>query len=246
MSLRAFIADHPLADLVRARFDNADVAAALDLPTFPDWRKNLERLSAFALPREDKNPARPRYRYAHVVEYALNSAVGQVTTKAAAARVVAFRLRLLSDEAAENFHNLSPEDQELLFAAGLPLPTDNLTYKEVERWKLDLLARVPLLSTGMGLFRREEGKSALLLVAPEIADSEEGTEYRLHYQTREAISVEEGLRLLSNVRWRGNSGSYGEPNYRAAGIIDVAGVLRDLDKRLRTRLAARLIVGEDD
>lgn len=73
------ITDMPL--ILKAKFDNADVAFALGHHNFPDFRKNLERAGLVCLPRIDENPARPKFRIAHIYEYALSIAVAQHMTR---------------------------------------------------------------------------------------------------------------------------------------------------------------------
>lgn len=60
-----------MSDLLTAEFDNHDAAYALEIPSFGDFRKNLERGNTACLPRFDETYNRPRFRLAHIYEYAL-------------------------------------------------------------------------------------------------------------------------------------------------------------------------------
>jgi hypothetical protein len=75
--------------IYQASFDNADVAFAVDLHDFPNFRKNLEKVRAVCLPRIDENPVRPRFRIGHIYEYAILKELTTYLSKEAAGQIVA-------------------------------------------------------------------------------------------------------------------------------------------------------------
>lgn len=75
-------------DIYTAEFSNADVARALDMPNFPDFRKSLERRGAASFPSNThQNPARPTFGLVHVHQYAVIAALkkGGISSIAASA-----------------------------------------------------------------------------------------------------------------------------------------------------------------
>jgi hypothetical protein len=244
--------NHPLFGLASARYNNADVAFALDLPNFTDWRKSEERAGFLNLPRRDDNPARPAYRLGHVYEFALKQELNRhmsresafVVLRAALSRVAARAMTFSGGR----IENLDEEMRDLI--KGDDFAREAGTATALENYAL--LVSYPLIGFDPEMLDRSPERFAnpvMWVIAPD-AGATNGTIYRIVGDddgTVEKItgsaSFIAGLDALTTMS-RNVQDLPG--NYRSCVALNVTGLLSDIDTKLTKRLNARRLKGDTD
>ncbi|MEO5375484.1 MAG: hypothetical protein H7840_14635 [Alphaproteobacteria bacterium] len=106
-----------IPEIYKASFDNSDVSFALGIHDFPVFRKNLERVLlshclSLYVPRVDENPARPRFRLAHIYEFAIINELSKVLTRERAVGVVRHFFNIMDGEAMLRFLTMDEETKK--------------------------------------------------------------------------------------------------------------------------------------
>ncbi|MFK8250671.1 hypothetical protein [Ancylobacter terrae] len=244
--------NHPLAPLFRARFDNNDVAFALDLPTFPEWRKNWERgQTAFHLPRNDANPIRPKYCYAHVIEYALSLAFSKITTKAVASHITWRVLSFNRDTADDRFNKYDAATKGIIVSNNsfqdMGKSLDLEIYERSKYWPLVDFPAVGFDPLYLDRSPERLANPLIWVLAPDITEASDFSLSSHAIWLTECLPVDGVLQKLSARRWHGSTDYDGPgPRYHSAHIVNVTRLLWETEARLRTRLEGKGIRGEDE
>lgn len=237
------IEQHPLHDLMAARYDNADAAFALNIPNFTDFRKAGERKSKggegyFYLPRDEENPVRPTYRLANIYEYALHKEISRSKSKEVAGLVNHSMFKEMRHRAGDRLDNYDDEVRVAVY--------HNYSFHddpEDSRHTLGLLVDYPWVGFDPAVLDRsdERLKNPLFwVIAPDITADEERIECKLK-TCDGTVALVEALNSL-NALWSGAYYKAGD-NFHSAITVNVTSVLKSVDDRLRVRLRGRRLKG---
>lgn len=230
-----------LTDVQAASYDNADVAFALGLHNFPEFRKNLERIGAVNVPRIDDNPARPKFRLGHIYDYALISEFMKSMSKEQAGTVVRIFFRGMHSRAVRRFNDLPEEDREAIYHDG-----KQAEYADASGVKAPAeygwFADYPWLAFDQEILDRSEDRMAkpVLWVVPgdnNLSRSATGAFIGPNLNIQETCE-----RLTETAR-----GFYVDPDVvdpvRSLVVVNVTDLLSEVDRRLGIRLRAKKLRG---
>lgn len=230
------------SELLNARYDNADMAFALGVTNFPEWRKNTERNTLMALPRIDENQARPTFRIGHIYEYALRLELGKHMNRDGASAFVVALFEEMRGNACRRFNKLDSETNTAIAFDGLlerymeessvKAPADNYWFVEYPALAFD-----PLF-----LDRSPERLAApLLWVLP---PAEAGRHAGCPMVIGPTVdTVEMAKRMTDALRSVQIDPNAVEP-VRSVTVLDLTTLLNEIDRRLSIRLHSRRLRGQ--
>lgn len=232
-----------MTDVQAASYDNADVAFALDLHNFPEFRKNLERIGATNIPRIDENPARPKFRLGHVYDYALALEFSKSMSKEQAGTVVGIFLSLMQGRAVGRFNDLSAEDREAIHYDG-----KRHEYVENNSVKAPIdhgwFADYPWLAFDPEILDRSEERAAkpILWVVPGDTGLARSANVSLIGPDVNVPAVCDGLTEMARKHY---SSADMIPPVQSLVVVNVTALLSEVDRRLGMRLRARQLRGAE-
>lgn len=233
---------HDVPDILKASYDNADVAFALGHHNFPDFRKNLERHGLVTLPRIDENPARPKFRIGHVYEYALNMAVNLHMSREGAAAAVRNLFSYMSGCAVHRLNALDDETRNAIMF-------DGMWNRYVEESSIKTQAEYGQFVDYPWLFfnpevldRTDERKTKPLIWVLPPGHQMVSREAML-VDGPEVNIVSARQHFTERLRKINIDPNAVEP-IRSINTIDVTDLLSEVDRRLNIRLHARRLRGE--
>lgn len=248
------VENHPHFPLFSASFDNNDMAYALDLPAFADWRKTGERADHFVLPRSDQNPVRPKFGLAHVYEYALFKELTKSMPNKSASVVILNEFSTMRQKAMAHFDGrfgrLNEDLLDLLNGSGVfeKLP-EGASWRDELRASFRVMVDFPWLGFDPEIFDRSPERIAnplMWIIAPDLNSEDQKALYKVIRTTGET-SLVSALEIITAKVKRVYSDPLDIPDYRSTIILNVTGLLADVERKLLIRLRGkRLKSGHED
>ena len=250
------------ADIHRVTYDNADMAFVLANPNFTDFRRNAERGGFVHMPRKDENPVRPRFRAAHIYEYALLGALSQNMTKERAGRVILRQfIEMIGSFWKTRIRELDLETaQAITYARQVPADEETTGESSVGEPALWLLRDFPQFGFDPPFLDRSPERQANPLVWLLLPDA--GVERRKGWPSsdgapdsdgvaivREPLTTKElfGALVRAEQQRPGHHEVYaGEPVIPHSCVaLNVTSLLTEIDRRMQIRAHARALKGAE-